>query len=365
MAVVAPVFFLSYRREDAGYAEALRVALAARFGADRVFKDVDSMPLGASWKDQVTGALDRSTHVLVLIGDGWMDGVDDRGRVGEHADPVVFELEQAFRRKLSVIPILVGGREMPAPEELPAALHRHDLLSLNAAHIRAESPGSDIQDLGERFAEQDQRSPVARTGLRRWSATPRLILVGVIAALVLVGGAVFWFAAVSDDGASKDNGQQSTAGGLDTPSEDGYPACVEPRGPDWHSIPLEDDPAAEIGNPGNSLAFEVIRAAWRTLDAHTWEVVLDTAMTNDTRRDLQQGSWYYDRLEVARRPFDLACISVADATFVRPDLIGDARVGFTVRCEPSGTVTLVMVGADTVAANPDTIELGGSEPGDC
>ena len=106
MAVVAPVFFLSYRREDAGYAEALRVALAARFGADRVFKDVDSMPLGASWKDQVTGALGRSTHVLVLIGDGWMDGVDDRGKVGAHADPVVFELEQAFRRKLSVMTTL-------------------------------------------------------------------------------------------------------------------------------------------------------------------------------------------------------------------------------------------------------------------
>jgi hypothetical protein len=57
------------------------------------------MPLGASWKDQVTGALDRSTHVLVLIGDG------GPGEGGEDADPVVFELEQAFRRKLSVIPI--------------------------------------------------------------------------------------------------------------------------------------------------------------------------------------------------------------------------------------------------------------------
>jgi hypothetical protein len=265
-----------------------------------------------------------------------------------------------------VIPILVGGREMPAPDELPAALHRHDFLSLNAAHIRAESPGSDIQSLSEQFAEQDQRSPVARTRLRRWSATPRrVILVAGIAALVLVGGAVLWFAAVFDDGASNDNQQQSTEGGLDTPSEEGYPACVEPEGPDWHPIPLEDDPAAEIGNPGNSLTFEVTRASWRTLDAHTWEVVLETAMTNDTQSDLQQGSWYYDRLEVARRPFDLACISVADATFVRPGLIGDARVGFTVRCEPSGTVTLVMIGADTVAANPDTIELGGSEPGDC
>ena len=364
--IVVPTFFVSYRREDAGYAEALRVALMARFGAHRVFKDVDSMAVGVSWKDQVTGALDRSTHVLALIGEGWMDGVNADGDVGEDADPVVFELEQAFRRSLPVVPVLVGDREMPLPDELPTPLRQYDFLSLNAARIRAQSPGPDIQALTEQFAEPDRRAPLAWTGPHRRSTRPRRVgILAGLAVLVVVGAVVLWRVTAADEEPANDTGQRASGSGLGAPSEDGYPACAEPAASGWHSIPIGDDPSGGVGDVGNALSFEVHRAAWRSLDPQTREVVLDTAMTNDSQSPLQHGSWYYDHLEVAQRRFDLSCISVADQRFIDPGLIGDARIGFTVRCEPAGMMRLVVVGSDTVPAEPDTIEFGGPVPGDC
>ena len=370
MGTVAPTFFVSYRREDAGYAEALRVSLIARYGADQVFKDVDSMALGSSWKEQVIGAIDRSTHVLALIGDGWMDGVDDGGCVAGHADPVVFELEEALRQNVSIVPVLVGGRQMPEPDELPALLRLHDFRYLNAARIRAESPGPDIDTLTKRFAERERLWSPASRRVHRWLRAPGRRSISVLAATValaaLGGVAVLWLVNVFDDNPTGGARQEPTGTGLAVPSEDGHPACAEPTGPDWHPIALGDDPTGRVEDQANSLSFEVNDANWRSLGAQAWQVVLDMAMTNGTTNDLQHGSWYYEHLEVARRPFELSCISLADVTFVRPGLISDGRVGFTVRCEPVGAIRLVVGGADSVTDAADTIEVaGGPESEGC
>jgi hypothetical protein len=71
-----PGFFLCYRRTDAGWAAALYGALVKVHGPGRVFKDITSLPLAADWRQAVTGGLDRTTHVLALVGPQWMDGVD-------------------------------------------------------------------------------------------------------------------------------------------------------------------------------------------------------------------------------------------------------------------------------------------------
>jgi len=367
MTPVAPTFFVSYRREDAGYAEALRVALAARYGVERVFKDVDSMALGSSWKQQVRGALDRSTHVLALVGEGWMQGVDESGRVDGHTDPVVFELDEAFRRNLVVVPVLVGGREMPDADELPSALRAHDFWYLNAAPIRAESPGLDIAALVGRFVETDTVQEPAVAPVRAHDRR-RVGAMAVIGGLVaVIGVAVVWLSgAFDDDETTDDPDQGSTETGLAAASEDGHPACADPSGPEWNTLQLAADPTGRVGDPGNELSFEVNAASWRSLGPTSWEVVVDTAMTNGTDRDAPHGSWHYDYLEVARRPFELSCISVADEAFVKPGLVGDGRVGFAVRCEPVGAVALVIDGADVAEGSVDSIELVDSaEPGGC
>lgn len=49
--------FISYRREDTrAYARTLSEALAARFGPDDIFRDVDSLMPGADFPDAIANA---------------------------------------------------------------------------------------------------------------------------------------------------------------------------------------------------------------------------------------------------------------------------------------------------------------------
>ena len=146
---VPPTVFICYRREDAGYAAALSTALALRHGPDRVFKDITSLPLARDWQMEVTAAIGRSTHVLALIGPHWMTGVDPDGQRGGRADPIAFELGEAFRTQRTIVPVLLGGQRMPPAHHLPYALQR--LPDLNAAYIRTESADADIATLVDRL----------------------------------------------------------------------------------------------------------------------------------------------------------------------------------------------------------------------
>src|SRR5215203_3449306 len=148
------------------------------------------MALGSNWKDQVVDESDRSTHVLALIGEAWMDGVDDDGRVAGGADAIVFELEEAFRRNVAVVPVLLGDREMPTLGELPAPLRRHGFPDLNAARIRADSPRADIDALRDSFAELDgDGSSGGEQRAARFSRSS-LRSVGVVVVVVALGALV-------------------------------------------------------------------------------------------------------------------------------------------------------------------------------
>ena len=66
--------FISYRRDDcAADANALYQSLAAEFGKESIFKDVDDVELGANWKTAICGIPPNFT----LIGSGF--GGVDRG----------------------------------------------------------------------------------------------------------------------------------------------------------------------------------------------------------------------------------------------------------------------------------------------
>ena len=146
-----PAYFLCYRREDAGWAAALYGALVKVHGPSRVFKDITSLPLAADWRGAVAAGLDRSSHVVALVGPRWMDGVDAQGRSGGRSDPIVFELTEARARGLAIVPVLVGGAQMPPAARLPAQVR--PITELNAAHIRPESADADIVFLVSRLPQ--------------------------------------------------------------------------------------------------------------------------------------------------------------------------------------------------------------------
>ena len=118
--------FINYRRADtSAYAGRLADSLIARFGADSVFMDIDTIPLGVDFRDVIDEALSDCDVVLALIGREWLQllGSNRRRRIDNTNDYVRLELEAALRRPgVLVVPILVQGADMPSERALPPSL---------------------------------------------------------------------------------------------------------------------------------------------------------------------------------------------------------------------------------------------------
>jgi hypothetical protein len=132
--------FVGYRRDDtADVAGRIFDALEARFGRDRVFKDVDNIPIGANFGLYIKNILPRCRAALILMGPGWSDARDGSGgrRLEDSNDWVRLEVETALAvPDLQIIPVLVNGAQIPSLEELPPSLQ--PLLHLNAAVVRRD-----------------------------------------------------------------------------------------------------------------------------------------------------------------------------------------------------------------------------------
>ena len=130
--------FISYRRADAGYASsAIHDQLAAHFGRDRVFRDVEALQPGADFAQTISQAVRQSAVCLVIIGPNWLSE-ENRGGARRIADPndfIRFEIETAFSQGIPVIPVLVGDAVLPLAVELPKSLRR--LSHLNTVVIRS------------------------------------------------------------------------------------------------------------------------------------------------------------------------------------------------------------------------------------
>jgi tetratricopeptide (TPR) repeat protein len=114
--------FISYRREDsAAYAGRLCDHLTAVFGESRVFMDVEDIPPGQNFAQTIEDKIANCCAVLVIIGPRWIEILRNRSK--EHQeDYVCREIEEALKRKATVIPVLVGGAKMAQITDLPESL---------------------------------------------------------------------------------------------------------------------------------------------------------------------------------------------------------------------------------------------------
>jgi hypothetical protein len=72
--------FISYRREETAFpAGWIFDRLAAHFGKDQVFKDVDSIKPGDDFVEVIAEAVGRCAVLLALIGDQWISVCDKAG----------------------------------------------------------------------------------------------------------------------------------------------------------------------------------------------------------------------------------------------------------------------------------------------
>lgn len=129
--------FICYRREDAP-ATTGRIYdhLVQAFGEGSIFKDVDSIPVGADFPSHIQQILRQATAQVVIIGPRWLDVRDEAGRprIQNPGDFVRQEIETGLRSGIPVIPVLVEGAIMPPVQALPPSVA--PLTRLQAVNIR-------------------------------------------------------------------------------------------------------------------------------------------------------------------------------------------------------------------------------------
>jgi hypothetical protein len=115
---------ISYRREDAmDITGRIFDRLAAHYGRDRIFRDIDSMDPGFDFRDKIKKHLDACDILLVIVGPRWIgETAGGRPRIQQDADFVRHEVETGMRKGIPVIPVLVGKASMPSGEDLPESL---------------------------------------------------------------------------------------------------------------------------------------------------------------------------------------------------------------------------------------------------
>ena len=184
--------FISYRRDDsAGHVLALLPALRNHFGADRIFKDTESIPPGVNYLQFIKDKLESCSVMLAIIGRDWLTVQDPRlkkRRLDSPDDPLRLEVATALKNeRIRVIPVLVDRGAMPSREDLPddlADLHFRNGFELSdtrwesdvrrliqAVEDASPAPVEPVDDRSQRLELQDLRRPMAREIAARPHAT--------------------------------------------------------------------------------------------------------------------------------------------------------------------------------------------------
>lgn len=130
-----PKITISYRRADS---EAMtgRIfdRLIANYGRDAIFRDIENIPAGIDFRQHINETLLKTGVLLAIVGPKWLGS--SRGgveRINEESDPVRVEVETALRRRLPIVPVLIGNTRMPGSDQLPPSLK--DFAFRNAVKI--------------------------------------------------------------------------------------------------------------------------------------------------------------------------------------------------------------------------------------
>ena len=108
--------FVSYRRSDSeAHTGRIYDRLASGFGKEKIFKDVDSIPVGADFRSHLNAIVSQCQAALIVVGTRWVDARDEAGarRLDDPDDFVRIEVEAALARGIPVIPVLVANATMP------------------------------------------------------------------------------------------------------------------------------------------------------------------------------------------------------------------------------------------------------------
>jgi hypothetical protein len=191
--------FISYRRHDsAAHAGRLYDRLSAHFGANQIFMDTDDIPPGADFAADIEARVGSCDAMIVVIGKEWLTARNAAGqrRLSDPNDFVALEVSSILKRKALVIPVLVGGAQMPKADELPGnlkGLARRNALTISDQEftraagdlIAALEKSTNLGNSTTKLASETARAELRQKLLRRmiWKV-PVIVL--------LVSFAVWW-----------------------------------------------------------------------------------------------------------------------------------------------------------------------------
>jgi hypothetical protein len=116
--------FISYRRSDTEMAAGrLHADLVDHFGDRRVFFDLHGILPSAQWKQTIKQAIDACKVGIVVIGPQFL-AREEGGQIRLHDrdDVMRHELSLLMAGQKTILPVLVGGAQLPAVHDLPHEL---------------------------------------------------------------------------------------------------------------------------------------------------------------------------------------------------------------------------------------------------
>jgi hypothetical protein len=113
---------VSYRRSDSKWITGrIFEHLETRFGRGNVFMDIDNVPLGRDYRNDIRKALAECDVLIAVVGPKWKEELDKfrDSHSDENPDWVRLEIGTALERQIPVSPVLIDGTKMPSASELP------------------------------------------------------------------------------------------------------------------------------------------------------------------------------------------------------------------------------------------------------
>ena len=147
--------------------------LIAHYGKEAIFRDIDDIPPGIDFRVHINQTLLKTHILLAIVGPQWLGMASDGSadRIQEETDPVRVEVETALRRRVPLIPVLIGTTKMPSSDQLPPGLK--DFAFRNAVKV---DTGQDFDYHMDRLIramdailEQEPKSPPSRETKRAGS----------------------------------------------------------------------------------------------------------------------------------------------------------------------------------------------------
>lgn len=158
--------FLNYRHTDTGHwAAHIHDGLREELPDAEIFLDVGGdIPIGSLWWQFIRDQISRCDMMLCLIGPKWSDGFADRSADHE-PDYVALEISLALFFHIPIIPILVGGANVPDESSLPQDIKA--LLSFQSATVRKQPfVDEDIRALARKLLRGIDLSRATRSTTR-------------------------------------------------------------------------------------------------------------------------------------------------------------------------------------------------------